>query len=866
MAKDQHHHFLVSFLAGSAGLLNGLSLIPTGAKPNLLGNIGSGASYFLYDVFGLCAWVFPTLFVALAWSRFRDEPFSKPGLKLAGLSLGLVALCSSLHVIFPDIQMFSASQMREGIEWGGKLGQAVGDRMEAVLTRFGTLVVCLLVLVLAAWLLEAEEHLVGVAKGAWEGFGRAGKWFQDHGFRALALLYEKAGAAVGDWKNRRQEKKVAEEARRKLEAEPQTLKTRAREEAVPHPPRPAPVVATVGAPSKMTSLLKSPFKSKAFFTGDAETDLPTPSLDSANLASDDVPAASSKGGRLRETGEEDVVSAAVAEAKGPDPLTRKQQMQAHSTGSTSSPQASSGQAASIEMADEEEEPFDGFDKPRAGKDEPEEPPKPVRVIRQWQLPTLHILKTVEESKDRPSDDFEGVSRTIKETLTNFGVDANVVGANPGPTVTQYEVQPAAGVKITRIASLADDLALALKCGQVRVVAPIPGKATVGIEVPNSKGRIVTLKELISHEGFLSSARKLLVALGKDIAGDVVLAPIKEMPHVLIAGSTGSGKSVCVNTLIASLIFKYNPEEMRLVLIDPKRVEMTIYRGLPHLALPVVNDPKEANAAFKWLVREMEERYEMLAHVGARDIDTYNSKILQKREAGETDQYPMYYIVVLVDELADLMMVAKDQVEDSITRLAQMARAVGIHLVLATQRPSVEVITGIIKANFPSRIAFQVFSKVDSRTILDMNGAEALLGRGDMLYLPSGAPKPLRLQGAYVTLEEIERLVDFWKSQGAPQFSADLAASKSRELVTEDSEDELYDEAVEIVLRAKQASTSLLQRRLKIGYGRAARLLDDMEVRGIVGPADGNKPRKILAPGALNLPMEEDEETLDEKID
>ncbi len=852
MAKDQRHHFLAFFLAGSAGLLTGLSLIPTGAKPNLLGNIGSGASYFLYDVFGLCAWAFPALFALFAWSRFRDEPLSKPGLKLVGLLLSLAALCASLHVLFPEIQMFSASQMREGIEWGGKLGQVVGDRMEAVLTRFGTVVVCLLVLVLAAWFLEAEDHLIRVAQGALEGFGRAGKWAQDHGFEALALLYEKAGSAVTDWKNRRQEKKVAAEARRKLETEPETLKTPASEERVPRPPQPAPVVATVGAPSRAGSPLKSPAKSKVFFTGEAETDLPAPLLDSASLASDNIPTASSKGGRLRETGEEDVVAAAVAEAKGPDPLTRKQKMQ----------------AANIEIAEDEDpaSPNRAAARPRGTGAEEEKPEKPVRVIRQWQLPTLHILKTVEEAKDRPSDDFEGVSRTIKETLTNFGVDANVVGANPGPTVTQYEVQPAAGVKITRIASLADDLALALKCGQVRVVAPIPGKATVGIEVPNSKGRIVTLKELIAHEGFLSSTRKLLVALGKDIAGDVVLAPIKEMPHVLIAGSTGSGKSVCVNTLIASLIFKYNPEEMRLVLIDPKRVEMTIYQGLPHLALPVVNDPKEAHLALKWLVREMEERYEALAHVGARDIDTYNSKILQRREAGETDQYPMYYIVVLVDELADLMMVAKDQVEDSITRLAQMARAVGIHLVLATQRPSVEVITGIIKANFPSRIAFQVFSKVDSRTILDMNGAEALLGRGDMLYLPSGAPKPLRLQGAYVTLEEIERLVDFWKSQGAPQYSADLAASKSREVVTEDSEDELYDEAVETVLRAKQASTSLLQRRLKIGYGRAARLLDDMEVRGIVGPADGNKPRKILAPGASNLPTEEDEETLDEKID
>ncbi len=390
--------------------------------------------------------------------------------------------------------------------------------------------------------------------------------------------------------------------------------------------------------------MKAP-KSKQLFTGEADAfETPEPAS-------------------TPETEEEDMVAAAMAEAKGgaSDPMTLKQKME----------------AASIEMADEDEAEV--------------EPKKPARVIRQWQLPTAHILKTTEESKDRAADDFEGISRTIKETLTNFGVEANVVGVNPGPTVTQYELQPAPGVKITRIASLADELAMSLKCGQVRVVAPIPGKATVGVEVPNLKGRVVTLKELIAQEEFLASPKKLTVALGKDIAGSTCYASLKEMPHVLVAGSTGSGKSVCMNTLIASLIFKYTPEELRMVLVDPKRVEMTIYKGLPHLALPVMNDSKEAHLALKWLVREMEERYEMLAHIGARDIDTYNSKIRQKREEGETDALPMYYIVVLVDELADLMMVAKDQVEDSITRLAQMARAVGIHLVLATQRPSVEVI-------------------------------------------------------------------------------------------------------------------------------------------------------------------------------
>ncbi len=801
MAKNERHHFLVVFLVACFGILLLLALVPTADKPNLLGMPGSYVAYFLYAGFGLCAWVFPLVLFRFAYSRYEDAPFTKPGLKLLGLFLGILSTCVLMRVFFHGVQMFSPSQMREGVEWSGLLGIQVGDRMESVLTRFGTVVICLMTLVLSAWFLEKEEHLVTAAKRVGEGFQRGGKFLEEHGFEAVTILKERLQKAYQDYRTRQETKSVAEAAREKLQ------KNHTHASA---PERPATAVVKP-QPSKPAPIL---------FTGVAEEIEEKPALTS------DLPE------------EEDMVSAALAEAKGAtgNSMTTKQKME----------------AASIEMADEEEEPE-------------EETPK--RIIRQWQLPTVHILKTLEDSREKVVDDYEAVSRTLMQTLANFGVEAKVVGVNPGPTVTQYELQPAAGVKITSIVSLSDDLALSLKCGHLRIVAPIPGKATVGVEVPNASGRIVTLKELMAEDKFISSGKKLLVALGKDIAGDGIFASIKEMPHVLVAGSTGSGKSVCVNTFIASLIFKYTPEELRMVLVDPKRVEMTIYKGLPHLALPVVNDPKEAHLALKWLVREMEDRYQQLAHVGARDIDTFNQKMAAKREAGEKDKLPMYYIVVLVDELADLMMTAKDQVEDSITRLAQMARAVGIHLVLATQRPSVEVITGIIKANFPSRIAFQVFSKTDSRTILDMNGAEALLGRGDMLYLASGAPKPLRLQGAFVTMEEIERLVDFWTSQGGPLFSADLSPAKNKDLVTEDSEDELYDDAVEIVMRAKQASTSLLQRRLKIGYGRAARLLDDMQVRGIVGPADGNKPRKILVQtmNGNEGPMTEDEE-INEKLD
>ena len=800
MTKNDRHHFLVVFTVSCIGILLLLALIPTAENPNLLGTPGSYLSYFLYAGFGLCAWVFPLVLFRFAYSRFKDEPFHKPGLKLLGLFLGILSVCVLLQVLFPGVQMFSASQMREGVQWSGLLGLQVGIRMEALLTRFGTVVICLMILVLSAWFLEKEEHLVKAGKGVLEGFQRGFKFLEENGFEAVTILKERLAKGYQDFQQRRQSKKVAEAAHEK----------------VANIRKPSPALEKA-APASMPVSRPAPSK-PILFTGVAEEEKTQPSLTEPPMEEDDM------------------VAAAMAEAKGTsgNSMTAKQKME----------------AAGIEVGEDEVEAPE------------EEDEKPKRVIRTWDLPKVHILKTVDESKDQVVDDYETISHTIMETLNNFGVEAKVVGVNPGPTVTQYEVQPAAGVKITRIATLENDLALALKCGHLRIVAPIPGKAAVGIEVPNASSRTVTLKELIAKEEFLASTKKLTVALGRDIAGEVIYASIKEMPHVLVAGSTGSGKSVCVNTLIASLIFKYTPEELRMVLVDPKRVEMTIYKGLPHLALPVVNDPKEANLALKWLVREMEDRYQQLAHVGARDIDTFNQKMAVKREAGEKDKYNMYYIVVLVDELADLMMTAKDMVEDSITRLAQMARAVGIHLVLATQRPSVEVITGIIKANFPSRIAFQVFSKTDSRTILDMNGAEALLGRGDMLYLASGSPKPVRLQGAFVTLEEIERLVDFWTSQGGPQFAADLNPAKNKDFVTEDSEDELYDDAVQIVMRAKQASTSLLQRRLKVGYGRAARLLDDMQVRGIVGPADGNKPRKILAPNmnSSDDAFGEDEET------
>jgi S-DNA-T family DNA segregation ATPase FtsK/SpoIIIE len=398
------------------------------------------------------------------------------------------------------------------------------------------------------------------------------------------------------------------------------------------------------------------------------------------------------------------------------------------------------------------------------------------------------------------------------------------------------------VKVNQILQRQDDLALSLKAQRIRIVAPIPGKAAVGIEIPNRKKAIVSFREIVESKGFQSASEGLPFALGKDVAGEPFTTSLEKMPHVLIAGATGSGKSVCINTLIMSLLMKRTPAELRFIMIDPKMLELTPYNGIPHLRMPVVTDPKKAAQALRYCVKEMERRYQTLAKQGARNIEAYNRLGLNPAEH-EDPKLP--YLVVVVDELADLMALLPTEIEEPIGRLAQMARAVGIHLILATQRPSVDVITGVIKANFPSRIAFQVASRTDSRVILDMNGAESLLGHGDSLFLPAGKPEPYRIHGSYVSGEEIERVVSFLKEQGGPVVADDSALEQVRALEESESDDELLEEAMRIVVLHRQASTSMLQRRLKVGYSRAARLLDDLEARGVVGPSEGAKGREVL---------------------
>lgn len=475
---------------------------------------------------------------------------------------------------------------------------------------------------------------------------------------------------------------------------------------------------------------------------------------------------------------------------------------------------------------------------------------------EFKMPPLSLL---EDPDKRPlsinDESLHMQSKLLEKKLEDFGVKGEVVAVTPGPVITTFEYAPAPGIKINKIVNLTDDLALALRAISIRIVAPIPGKAAIGIEVPNADRETVRFKEIVASESYENSKSRLTICLGKDIVGNPVAATLDKMPHLLIAGATGAGKSVALNTMICSLLYKATPDEVKLIMVDPKRIELSAYDGIPHLITPVVKDAKKATNALFWAVKEMEHRYELLSEKKSRHIEQYNQKLMReqkqrKKSDADSEKQPpksLPYIVVVIDELADLMMVASRDVEVALTRLAQMARAAGIHLILATQRPSVDVLTGIIKANFPTRLTFQVSSKTDSRTIIDTNGAENLLGMGDMLFMPPGTGRLQRIHGAYLSETELTGIIEFLKQQAAPEYDDRVVKAPEKESGgDEDKEyDERYDDAVALVTKTGQASISMIQRHLRIGYNRAARIVEMMESEGVVGPADGVKPREVL---------------------
>jgi S-DNA-T family DNA segregation ATPase FtsK/SpoIIIE len=507
------------------------------------------------------------------------------------------------------------------------------------------------------------------------------------------------------------------------------------------------------------------------------------------------------------------------------------------------------------------EPVAEREREREHEPEPERAAPVMRVVAEreddvpeidWKLPAITLLDTVTARRERMADEIKRNVRIIESTLQQFGVEAKIIGVNPGPAVTQYEVQPGAGVQVKRITALQNDLSLALAAAPLRIEAPIPGKSAVGIEVPNKSAALVTIREVIETAAFREGSNKLALGLGNDVSGQSIVADLTRMPHLLIAGATGQGKSVCINALITSLLFQVTPDHLRLLLIDPKRVELTGYNGLPHLALPVLVESHQAAAALRWAVSEMDRRYKLFSAEGVRNIAAYNDKATQKLAR------PLPYVVIVIDELADLMMVAAGEIEELICRIAQLARAVGIHLIIATQRPSTDIITGLIKANIPSRIAFAVGSQVDSRVILDSGGAEKLLGRGDMLYQPVDAGKPTRIQGAFVSDQEVEGVVSFWKTQGPPRYMEEIleegaVSDWDGERREERKLDPLFARSARAVAAEGAASVSLVQRKFNVGYSRAGRIVDQLAEHRVIGGYQGSKSREVL----MNLPDVDD---------
>ena len=473
----------------------------------------------------------------------------------------------------------------------------------------------------------------------------------------------------------------------------------------------------------------------------------------------------------------------------------------------------------------------------------------MKTGKGFQLPSINFLEEPEFRIGSADDEnLRMQSQLLEKKLEDFGVQGRVVEVAPGPVITTFEYEPAPGVKINKIVTLTDDLALAMRATSIRIVAPIPGKAVIGIEVPNTDRQMVRFKEVIGSSAFEKSKSKLTLCLGKDIVGNPVVAELEKMPHLLIAGATGTGKSVALNAMICSLLYKSKPDEVKIIMVDPKRIELSSYDGIPHLITPVVTNPKKATNALFWAVREMERRYELLSEIGARNIKQYNNKVAKAQKPVDKElPENLPYIVIVIDELADLMMVGSRDVEVALTRLAQMARAAGIHLILATQRPSVDVLTGIIKANFPTRLTFQVSSRTDSRTIIDTNGAENLLGSGDMLFLPPGTAKLQRIHGAYISETELSQITAFLRHQEKPDYDEEVIEVSAIEPAESDDDDydERYDDAVALITKTGQASISMIQRHLRIGYNRAARIIEKMEKEGVVGPSDGAKPRDVL---------------------
>ncbi len=772
---------------------------------NLVGRVGAFTSDFLLQGFGLGAYLLPLLLWLLGWKWVRSSPLGNPGVRVVG-ALALWLSVSSAFGLVPNWRPIPG-----GIAASGIAGRLVADFLISIMNPTGAAILTAACGILALYLLTTFEISM-VARWfagpirAWRSFSsRFSSWQEARHERAVERAREKAAERIA-----RRQGMVKEEA--------SSVSAKGRRS------RANPFVSDEDASSASQFAVED--RSKAELNG--------LELEGPEIVDDDQPPFD-------------------LDPRHPPPARRQ-------------PRPVQEVDHDIPIRPLDYQPIVKIDAPGAAVAAPTEMPvfdtpvTPAKRKRIYKLPSTDLLNEVPPRAGYDGAELKEIAGRIKSKLEEFNVRGSVTQINPGPVVTTFEYKPEAGIKYSRITTLNDDLCLGLQAESV-LIERLPGKPTIGIEVPNSRREVISLREILESGEFSEAQSRMTIALGKDINGRIKVAPLESMPHLLIAGSTGSGKSVMLNAMIMSFLFKATPDEVKMIMVDPKRVEMGIYEGIPHLLTPVITEPKKATNALRNAVLEMERRLKLLASFGVRNIDQFNKKVSQLRqqplnlfdeEVEDEDLRPLPYILIIIDELADLMILERANVEECITRLAQMARAVGMHLVLATQRPSVDVITGLIKANFPSRISFRVATRVDSRTVLDSMGAEHLLGKGDMLYLPPGSSRLTRVHGAFVTEAEANRVVDFWKEQAAPEYDQTfLMAPPSDDGEDEDSEvldgeqDVMYEDAVRIVIEMGKASTSTLQRRLRLGYGRAARILDMMQRDGIIGPPDGSRPREVL---------------------
>jgi S-DNA-T family DNA segregation ATPase FtsK/SpoIIIE len=748
---------------------------------NLIGPVGAHVADVFLQFFGLAAFLFPVLIFALGWKWIRSEAVEAPLIKLLG-SGTLVASACGTAALLPEWRLFDHSILP-----GGATGFLIADSLKHGLNSAGAAVVLATALVVSIYLVSTFTlaKLRVWLRPLIAVFAR----IQNNWRR---LIERRREAALQKMEERRQNEDEARQAERARAQETQRIQYEQATSALPAPDPAVTQRTRRRGPEPVVETLPWEDKAEAPAAPAAPAPVTLAEIPICQLA-DTAPSAAN-----------------VVEFPFTQPLKR------------------------------------------------ENLPKRQTIYR---LPTTELLNEIPVRSAFDEQELKNTASAIKSKFEEFNVFGSVVQINPGPVVTTFEFKPEAGIKYSRITTLTEDLCLGLQAESI-LIERIPGKPTIGIEVPNVKREVISLRAVIESDEFQESSSFLTISMGKDINGRIKVAALDSMPHALIAGSTGSGKSVMINSLIMSILYKSTPDEVKMIMVDPKRVELGMYEGIPHLLTPVITDPKKATNALRNAVLEMERRLRLLAEQGARNIDQYNKKIrriqaeprslFENEEAPPDEQKPLPYVLILIDELADLMMLEGRNVEESVTRLAQMARAVGMHLVLATQRPSVDVITGIIKANFPARISFRVATRVDSRTILDGMGAEHLLGKGDMLFLPPGSSRFTRVHGAFVTETEINKVVDFWKAQAKPEYDQSyLIAPPSEEGDTDIDEpvagdqDPMYEEAMRVVLEMGKASTSTLQRRLRLGYGRAARILDMMHRDGIIGPPDGSKPREVL---------------------